>query len=177
MAMEDPGCGFEVVIINNGGKIKQDVDLRRKVNLATACNIGIKQSEGDFIVRVDVDDVVDSQLLVSLYGKADITWCDYIIFNDRKEIYYPQTQLEHACGVMFPKDLWKEAGGFDETLDYQESFDLWQRIGGSRLHIERGLYYYRRGHDQLSANPNRDHTIELLNNKYPDAKRNPVPVL
>jgi len=147
--------------------------------LARACNAGIEESTGDYIVRVDSDDWVDPQLLstqrqyLDEHPDIDCVWCDYWEAHPVSDSTYvlehhPNEELEHACGAMYRRDVW-ETLKYDEDLEYQESYDCWQRFkrsGYKAARIPLGLYFYRKGHQSLSTNPERDRLRAELQSKY-----------
>ena len=153
-------------------------------NLSRACNIGISASHGDYIVRLDADDWLDAELLkaeaehLDNSPHLDCVWCDYLTAQKRTEgedfevfllSHLPQENLEHACGAMFRKSVWEDLGGYDEDLEYQEAFDFWCRFeqhGYQAARIERPMYLYRRGHQSMSTNPERDEVRKMLEDKY-----------
>lgn len=175
----------ELIIIANGCNIDHPkaVSVPRQ-SLARASNHGISLASGDYIVRMDADDWADSELLrvESEYLDAnpgvDCVWCDYVeakskTKTDEFELFFlehaPQYELEHACGAMFRKQVWESLGGYDEQLEYQEAFDFWSRFNRAGYRAERveiPMYLYRRGHDSMSTNPERDKVRKALEEKY-----------
>jgi len=137
--------------------------------LATACNQAISKAGGEYIVRLDSDDFLDPQLVhleaEYLDDHPDIhcVWCDYWKtyptegdgFEVHQLEYCPQTDLEHACGAMFRKEVWEKLGGYNESLERQEAFDFWlrfERMGFKAQHIAQPLYYYRQHAGSMSSN-------------------------
>ena len=137
--------------------------------LAKACNDAIARSHGEYIVRLDADDWIDPQLLyleadyLDTSPQVDCVWCDYWKTHPKKgegfETHYlehsPQTDLEHACGAMYRKEVWELLDGYDQDLEFQESFDFWLRFkkaGFIAERIEQPLYYYRQHPGSMSTN-------------------------
>lgn len=137
--------------------------------LAKACNDAITRSRGQYIVRLDADDWVDPQLLyleanhLDSRPQIDCVWCDYWKTHPQKgegfETHYleysPQEDLEHACGAMYRKEVWELLDGYDEDLNYQESFDFWLRFkkaGFIAERLDQPLYFYRQHPGSMSTN-------------------------
>ena len=173
---------FETIIVANGCEYEDAIETF-PCTLAEACNIGISQAQGEYIVRLDADDWLDQELLEVEYNyleanpSLDAVWCDYIAAREISKSeshtthslsYHPNPNLEHACGVMFRRSAWEELDGYDEDLKYQESFDFWSRFNKKYKagRIQRPLYIYRRGHESMSANPERLEVRRRLEVKY-----------
>lgn len=157
---------IEPVVVANGCDIEADVICDG--TLAHACNEGIKHASGEYIIRIDADDWIEPTLIEAevdyLEANPDIdaVWCDYWKSYERKgdgySVHYldhlPNNDLEHACGVLYKKSCWESLGGYNEELQFQESFDFWlrfrQQFRVSRLALP--LYYYRQHAGSMSSN-------------------------
>jgi hypothetical protein len=74
---------------------------------------------------------------------------------------------------MFRRTAWEDLGGYDESLDYQESFDFWQRFKREHKrskHLALPLYFYRQHEGSMSTNPERDRVRQQLEVKYGSRK-------
>jgi len=159
----------EVLYVDNTGN-----------NLSVGCNAGIGRARGKYIVRVDADDWVEPELIENemdyLDANPDID-CVYSDFLHAKEIaqnvytldIVEQKTLTHACAAMFKKSCWEMLGGYDESLEFQESYDFWIRFhlaGFTSARINMPLYYYRQHSGSMSANPKRDAVRKKIMEKY-----------
>jgi glycosyltransferase involved in cell wall biosynthesis len=126
--------------------------MENKENLGQirSLNIGLNYAQGEYIVRMDQDDVMMKDRLkiqsCFLERRRDIavagTWCEAI---DEKgytfdRSYFPTTNGEIIgtilfggyCllhpSVIFRKDAALEAGGYDESFSYAEDYNLWTRL-------------------------------------------------
>lgn len=184
-SLKSQSLRHEIIIIANGCSVDcAGVVAIEPSSLSHACNVGIELATGDYIVRLDADDWIDSILLeqeaqiLDDNPEIDCVWCDYIqadtaMIGDGFETFIlshlPQMSLEHACGAMFRKSVWEELGGYDEGLDYQEAFDFWCRFHDQGYKAQRlpvPMYLYRRGHASMSTNPKRDQVRASLEEKY-----------
>ena len=150
---------YEVIVVENTGQ-----------NLSKGANRGIRQAKGKYIVRVDADDWVDGELLeleanyLDEHKEIDCIWCDYlltdfVVKHEAGSVFHvepsPQYTLEHACGAMFRKSVWRKLGGYDDSLRYQEAYDFWARFNKSGYQAKRlevPMYYYYRHAGSMSTN-------------------------
>lgn len=174
----------ELILVANGCSLDIPCISIRNSRLSHACNVGIEAATGEYIVRLDADDWIDSNLIqteesfLDAHPEVDCVWCDYINAHEHKKTddfevfmleFNPQFELEHACGAMFRKSVWRDLGGYDEELEYQEAFDFWARFSRAGYRAERievPMYLYRRGHESMSTNPERDAVRKQLEDKY-----------
>lgn len=66
--------------------------------VSTARNSGLEAATGKYIIFCDGDDWIDKSMYEVMYSeamkkKADIVWCDYILFSEKKEIIEKQQPL------------------------------------------------------------------------------------
>lgn len=160
---------FQIILVLNGYKeipqlrADNDITILRipDTNLATACNIGVKASTGEYIIRLDADDKFHTEILKRESGlldttKTDAVFCNfYLTVNDVIVEVMEHKELEHACGVMYRRDVFDKLNGYDELLEYQESFDFWIRFrkaGFKARHLDHPYYYYKQHHGSMSTN-------------------------
>lgn len=77
--------------------------------------------------------------------------------------------------VMFEKEIFKECGGFDETIDACEDWDLWVRfsLNNPFLYIEKTTSLYRTPFDTSKSQERQvflDTTLKYLDTKFKDYK-------
>ncbi len=153
---------FEFIIINDGstddslGILKnfQIEDSRIKFvsrenkGLIESLNEGVKVAQGEYIVRIDADDVslperLQKQLKYVIDNDLAVcgTWAEGIDENGDK-IYnmdYPPvagkvrsfTLLHNPFihpSVIFRKDVFEKVGGYRKFFKYIEDYELWTRI-------------------------------------------------
>jgi glycosyltransferase involved in cell wall biosynthesis len=150
--------------------------------LAKVCNEAIEKAQGEYIVRLDADDIIDPQLVeyeenyLDTHPEVACVWCDYWKtypeegegFEVHHLEYCPQNELEHACGAMFRKEVWEKLGGYNEKLERQEAFDFWirfEKAGFKAKHLPYPLYYYRQHPGSMSTDIEKKNRIrsEILN--------------
>ncbi len=155
---------YEIIVVDN------------KRDLPSARNEGIKKAKGEYILPLDVDDLLDPDYLKKTVGVGDIV-TTYHILNDKKTILTNNVTLDEmkrhniviACSL-FKRKVWQDVGGYDENLKTGlEDWDFWLRamLYGYNIKIVKDfLYYYRKNEDGLiSTIPNREEAIRYIINK------------
>lgn len=153
---------FEFIIINDGSVDKtQDIleefqkqDNRIKIvsrtnkGLVYSLNEGVSLARGEYIVRMDADDVSAPERLqkqLEYVQRHDLvvcgTWAEEIntLGNKIKELKYPPstekikfyTLLHNPfihSSVMFRKDVFEKVGGYRAFFKHIEDYEFWTRI-------------------------------------------------
>ena len=143
--------------------------------LPASCNTAITRASGDYIIRLDADDYFDENALLVLSGvldahpKISLVYPDYFLISAdgevlghiRKEKIGDDLGLldlpAHGAGTMIRRQCFVEVGGYDETVDCQDGYDLWIKfIARYKVYnVNLPLFYYRRHPVSLSANQER----------------------
>jgi glycosyltransferase involved in cell wall biosynthesis len=153
---------FEFIIINDGSTDRsldilrefQKLDKRIKLvsrenkGVVYSLNEGVKMAQGEYIARMDADDVSDpGRLLKQLkYAQENElavcgTWAESIDSQGNKigNLVYPPnvnkirlfTFLHNPfihSSVIFRKDLFEKVGGYKTFFKHIEDYELWTRI-------------------------------------------------
>lgn len=141
--------------------------------LAQASNIGIKNSKGEYIVRLDSDDLFYPNILfletlfLDYNSGIGFVYPDYVylIESTQKKI---RKKLPHfdvgeissrgdflSGGTMFRKNIFETIGLFDEDLLILENFEFILRLlqrGVCGYHIKLPLFEYRVRNNSMSEN-------------------------
>jgi len=121
--------------------------------VSAASNLGIKNSQGRFIIRVDADDFIHEDTCyflmkyLQMNRDAFCVSCDYYLidnFENKLERKYAKNN-NISCGVMYRKDLFRKLGGYNESMRHCEEEELRKRIGEfyNIHHLEMPFYRYR----------------------------------
>lgn len=143
---------------NMGGLIKS-IQLGENSGVSTASNKGISMSEGKYIVRVDGDDFINKNFLLTMSQILDwnedigFVYCDQIVTSeadDRKqEINTLDRLLDNGAGVMFRRRYLDVIGCYNEKLRNREDYDLMIRymknFDGYHLRLPYYRYFKRAG--------------------------------
>lgn len=160
---------FELIIVDDGsydGSSKicdrfrsKNIKVVHQENsgVSAARNVGIEKARGDYIMFVDSDDVIEPEMLSSLYEtakkfnypdvviaeldslKAEIKWYDdFLEFISFNEFWSP-------CAKLFKRDKIKYY--FDENVFIAE--DLWfcyqnHKVFSNFVYLPKKLYRYRK---------------------------------
>ena len=146
-------------IINNFQGLVKPLKTSSNSGVSAASNMGIRQSKGKYIVRVDGDDFINKNFLHSLYEilewNEDIgfVYCDHIIVKENRErlrsINTLEKLLDNGAGIMFRKKYIESIGLYDENLRNREDYDLLLRyiknFNGYHLRLPYYRYFKRSG--------------------------------
>ncbi len=123
---------------------------KKNIGLVKSCNIAIKKSKTDFIVRVDSDDYISKDFikyfLKFIYKKYDFIYSNYKIIkkNSIENIKIDKFKKLISCSVALKKNILVQIGGYRNFL--WEEYDLYLRYLKKTkkiFKINKYLYYYR----------------------------------
>ena len=129
------------------------IQNKKNLGVAASANIGIKNSNGKYFVRVDADDFVGRNYIKFLYKyiknhpKLLGVSCNYFyFFNNKKNIKrikYVTNPI--SCAVMYDKHKLINLGIYNNKFKHREEEELRKRIGNKYIikNINKYLYYYR----------------------------------
>lgn len=141
------------------------------IKLPAVCNLAIREAKGEYIIRLDGDDVFDENILLVLKTylnnnpKTIMAFPDYylmdqlgnIFSHERRRKLYEEDHLldippNGAC-ILAKTEVLRELGGYREDLGAQDGFDLWTRIRENYKcgNVNLPLFYYRRHYHNLTG--------------------------
>lgn len=176
---------WELLLINDGStdNTRDLMELYRgdsrikifevpNIGLPGVANFALKNSRGEYIMRLDADDVLDENILLVLSNYLEkfpdiaLVFPDYFLIDDhdgiiryesRQSIYHSNHLLDmpaNGASTMIRKKVLESLGGYREDLGAQDGFDLWTKI----LHrhkcanVNIPLFYYRKHGNNLTEN-------------------------
>ncbi len=189
---------FEFLIIDDGSNdnpeeiINEFKDSRivlikiKHLGLGGALNYGLKISTGDWISRIDADDLntttrLKSQLdFLNSNNHIDVLSSWSVYFNDKNKILFslstPVTDKEikaflnlhnpvNHSSVFFNKNKILSSGGYNESYSSYEDFELWFRMREQLTFgtIPEFLVFTRVRSNSLTQTGSRKQIYELLN--------------
>jgi glycosyltransferase involved in cell wall biosynthesis len=111
----------------------------RNLGLPAACNRGLQEARGDYLIRLDADDLFDPRLLSELTPPMDRDEAD-LVYSDRVEVWPAEGRSQTirldpfrvdaliAVGVLMRRRLLLELGGWRDL--FWEEYDLYLRYLG-----------------------------------------------
>lgn len=190
--MEQTYSNLEIIVINdcssdNTGEIlkrlaEEDprikyIENEQNLKLSKTLNKGINLAKGDYIARMDSDDIslpvrLEKQVEFMLSNKnIDIVGCNmqHMDVYSRRLLYRSHMSTEHndiikkmawKCELVHPSILAKrnffiDLKGFNEEIAYAEDYELWIRailLNKKFSNLDDVLLYYRIHCDQMSSN-------------------------
>jgi CMP-N-acetylneuraminic acid synthetase len=142
------------------------------VGLPAVCNLALKESKGEMLIRLDGDDMFDENILLVLsnflkrHPDCAMVFPDYylidefgsVIAHERRESLNDKNHLSdtpaHGACSLIRKKVLKKLGGYREDLGAQDGFDIWSKIKDKYriANVNLPLFYYRRHEENLSNN-------------------------
>lgn len=145
------------------------------IGLTAVCNLALSHARGDYIVRLDGDDVFDENMLLVLGHVLDsnpemaLVFPDYYLVDPFGEVYSHERRKKlyvdnhtfdtppHGACTMIRVSILKDVGGYREDLKAQDGFDLWSKIVEryKSTNVNLPLFYYRQHGNNLTTNSQR----------------------
>lgn len=127
------------------------IQNKKNLGVAASANIGIKNANGKYFVRVDADDYIDKNFLRLLFDfiikKPEILGVssDYCHFNGKKIKKFSYKMKPISCGVLYNKKKLIKYGVYNSKFRHREEEELRKRIGRNYIimNLEKNLYFYR----------------------------------
>ncbi len=164
---------YEIIVINDGSDdrtayalelFKDDIQIlsnKKQLGLPASLNLGIHRAQGQYLVRVDGDDYVNSNYLsvlrmyLSMNPYMHAVACDYFIVDNDENFLERKNCLEESigCGIMFQTKHLIDIGLYDEDFLLHEDKDLRLRfLKKYKIHrVELPLYRYRRHEGNMTS--------------------------
>ncbi len=177
---------FEIIIINDGStdntdevstQLEQEFPKHRirHVNqensgLVRSRNRGCTIAKGKYILPIDADDILAptflSKTVAVLEEHPELSYVSSkALFFGHSNLIWPKNDLvpsnffatnQQTCSTLFRKSMWKELGGYDESMTRgYEDWELWIRAtknGYIGTQIDEPLFFYRRKSDSMITN-------------------------
>ncbi len=155
-------------------EIKDSVNVIRQKNkgLNITNNIALRISSGKYIMRLDADDYLEKNALSTLVGELEKNPEYALIFPDYYEVtesgkilhrvkrnnFQKEVKLldlpAHGACTMIRRDILNQLGGYDESFNRQDGYDIWLKIiyEYKIANINKPLFYYRKHAKSLTSN-------------------------
>jgi glycosyltransferase involved in cell wall biosynthesis len=174
--VEESDSGIcEIIIINDGSTDEftnkrlnelrtngYHVIFQENQGLCKSRNNGIKLSKGEYILPLDADNIITSDLITLSIEVLDTNNEISIVYSDRQNFGESNDLIQvgefdlprilrgnyiDACAV-YRKTIWEEIGGYDERMPAQglEDWEFWISAAERNFkfhYIPKALFYYR----------------------------------
>jgi CMP-N-acetylneuraminic acid synthetase len=173
----DDGSTDETPEVMNLYRGHPRISLHRKegIGLTAVCNFALALAQGEYVIRLDGDDVFDENILLVLGNYLDrdpglaLAFPDYYLVDkfgdvfgqERRQQLYSQNHSfdlppNGACTLVRASVL-KEVGGYREDLGAQDGFDLWTKVVTRYkcANVNLPLFYYRKHGTNLTTDTQR----------------------
>jgi Glycosyltransferases, probably involved in cell wall biogenesis len=140
--------------------------------LSRCANFALENARGDYIMRLDADDYLDSSALLVMathldnHPEVDLLYPNYTYVDQQGN--YIGTEMRKKLGVdtevfdlpghgactMVRKRVIKSIGGYSRDLVAQDGYELWLKVlkGYTVDNVETPLFFYRQHGSSLSRN-------------------------
>lgn len=121
------------------------------LGIGASSQLGVENSRGKFVVRVDSDDYVQPPFLYMLYNflkfnpKYVAVSCDYFLTDNEERIITTESFADNglACGLMFRTSYLEVIGSYNREKRVFEDKDLFDRVELEKIfHLPVPLYNY-----------------------------------
>lgn len=158
------------------------VDNEQNLGITKTLNRGLQLAKGKYIARMDCDDIslpnrLEKQLEYITKENVSFVGSYCKLFSDTKELknmltapVYHNAILFHLCfrcclvhsSMLFSKQAVIDLGGYDESKNYVEDYDLWCKaiLNYKFVVIPKILHAYRENDSSISS---RNKDIQLYN--------------
>jgi glycosyltransferase involved in cell wall biosynthesis len=169
---------FELIFVNDGSTdhtldaIKpytshdsfKLINNPKNLGLSASCNIALKNCASRYVMRIDADDYIDSNLFSKLISTIDIQKADLVICNHYEVISATNqkriVQLDVnnifsyiACGTLMKTSILKKIGGYQNL--FWEEYDLYirylQESNKIPAHVQEPLYSYNKHSQNMTS--------------------------
>lgn len=149
--------------------------------VAYSSNVALKHSQGDYWMRVDADDYLNSIACPMMAALLDenpdfaFVYCDHYRVDKRGfkiskvRLDSEETLFEHGAGILFRTSALRDIGGYDESLRNCEDYDLLLRLrkqGYVGFYLPVPLYRYYIHGENMTLQTNRQAFRKIVEKKH-----------
>ncbi|WP_461209867.1 glycosyltransferase family 2 protein [Desulfocurvus sp. DL9XJH121] len=146
-----------------------------KMRLAAVANLALREARGEYIVRLDADDIFEENILLVLSSHLDrrpevaLVFPDYYLMDEygqvyaqeRREQYHYKNHIQdippHGACTMMRRSVILEVGGYNENIKAQDGYYIWSKVNKTHKceNINLPLFYYRQHSKNLTKDSGR----------------------
>lgn len=169
---------YEVVVVDDGSQdnswdaislfgdmdgVIKPIRLEKNKGVSYASNAALSVCTGEYIMKVDGDDFINRNMLMTMCEVLDhnpeigFVYCDHIVITEDQHrtmrINTLEKLLDHGAGVMFRTDYIKALGGWNEEVKTRDDMDLLLRYmkNFDGYHLRIPFYRYNKREGSLST--------------------------
>lgn len=204
--VEQTYLDVEAVIVNDGSTdqtenvVKDFIVNHPNIRLLSTANQGLPatrnygflQTQGEYVVFLDADDLLDKSYVYECLEKfkrdseLSVVYTQVTFFERENGLFVlPPFSSEGillanciTATAMIKSRLFKEVGMYDETLKFYEDWELWIRLTNKYpkvARVEKPLFFYRRRNSQNSMTDlNKQRNVSELATLYIYQKHYPL---
>lgn len=184
-----PSDAYEIIVVDDCSEDRTAYALSQfagairvitnetNLGLPASVNLGLRSAFGEYAIRVDADDFVNTNFLQFLHyylesnNQEDAVACDYLCVNDDEDVLSRENCFDRpiACGVMFRLADMLSVGLYDESfhLREEEEFRIRYEKKFKISRLELPLYRYRQHAGNMTRNTGEmDKFAEMLKTKH-----------
>lgn len=166
------------LVVNHGEKLSI---IRRETNggSAAAKNTGITAGNGEFVVPLDSDDLLDSRYVETVIAAHSPEYSGVFtqtqLFGIHNFVHIPEcTILDIMSGkpapttFLYRRKIFDQLGGYNPSV-YHDDDEFWLRAlsqGHKFFRVEKPLYYYRK-HERGKSTTNRAVALASFAKEHP----------
>ena len=146
------------------------VKNKNSLGLIKSSNIAIKAAKGNYVIRLDADDVIKNNCIELLYDEIKknsqiaLVYSNYYIIDENDKIIFRKKEINFnknkyrepilAACCLIKKSVLYEVGLYDERYSRQDGYDLWYKLIGvyKIFYLNKYLFYYRQHKKNLTKN-------------------------
>tara|TARA_R110002111_G_scaffold176351_1_gene241889 strand:- start:188 stop:862 length:675 start_codon:yes stop_codon:yes gene_type:complete len=184
---------YEIIVVDDSStddsvdiisEFKNEVLLyenKENMGVAYSSNIGLKNSNGKYWMRVDADDFLNHHacqymsMILDENKEMDYVYCDHYRVDVRGvkvskvKLDNENALYEHGAGIMFRRSCLEDVGGYDEKLRNCEDYDLLIRLkqqGFKGYYLPVPLYRYYIHGDNMTLTEERKDYKKIVEKKH-----------
>jgi len=155
-------------------KILYHFNIKPK-GLRACANFAIDSARGDYIIRLDADDFLDESALLVMATYLDqnpdiaLVYPNYTYVDENGKNLYIENRKKigtevkildlpaHGACTMVRRRVLKIIGGYDETYDAQDGYELWLKVINQHNvgNVATPLFYYRQHQQSMTQDVNK----------------------
>jgi len=163
IVVDDKSTDNSLEVVNAFREDIRIIENEENMGVAASSNAGLIESKAQFVIRVDADDFVNSDMcffmrryLIENHDAFCVS-CDYVLVDEHENIierkYAEKDNI--SCGIMYRRELLLMCGGYNPKMRHKEEEELRKRVGDyyNIHHLKIPFYRYRMHNNNKTKEP------------------------